>query len=33
MVEIIEWTIYIIIAGLALTIWAVVARNKREKNQ
>ncbi len=33
MVEIIEWLIYIILVGFAVLVWAIVAHNKKEKNQ
>jgi len=31
--EVIKWTIYIILAGLAILVWAVVAQKKKEKNK
>ena len=33
MVEIIEWTIYIILGAFAITVWSLVAKKKKEKNQ
>ena len=30
MVDIIEWAIYIILAGFAITVWALVANNKKK---
>ena len=30
--EVIRWTVYILIVGVAILIWAVVAYQKKEKN-
>ena len=31
--EVIKWTIIIIVAGFAILVWAFVAHKKKEKNQ
>jgi len=31
--EVIKWTIYIILAGFAILVWAIVAQKKKEKNK
>ena len=30
--EVIKWTVFILVAGFAILVWAIVAQIKKEKN-